>query len=229
MVKILFSFVPLLGTSIGSVLGIFESLYKKLYKEEDFLVAVATGILLSITVSLCSESFGFVVNLRSLIIWLVGLMTGIFSINIMNRFSTCTSSTQYKLFWAMLVHNIPEGILIGISLLNSSVVVAIPLVISITLQNIPDGMVVSMPLVSKKGRKIALLFGILSGAVEPVVSLSIIFMVREASVVQIIEPLLIGFSLSAIFLIAMELMDDCINKKVALATCIISSIFIICI
>lgn len=226
MMKIIFSFVPLVGTSIGSIFGVFDALYKKLHKEEDFLVAVATGILLSITLNLFLESFGFITNLRCLLIWLVGLIIGIFSINIMNQVSTYTSSTQYKLFWAMLIHNIPEGILVGIALLNSSIVKTMPLVISITLQNIPDGMVVSMPLVSKKGKNTALLLGIFSGAVEPISALFIIFMVKRVTGLQIIEPLLIGFSFSAISLIARELMNDCINKKTALITCIISSIFI---
>lgn len=222
MIEYILSFVPLIGTSIGAFLGIHNTLSNKFEEQEDVLVAVATGILGSICFNLlleASEQYRY----KSMYI---GIIAGLVFIISMNTFSKHTNkNTKSKLFWAMLIHNIPEGILVGIALAESNLMLAIPLLISISLQNIPDGLVVSMPLVSTKGRKKALLFGINSGIVEPIASILIILSTSNASNIGLFEPFLIGFSFSSILIITFELLQECINKKTAFIAFILATIF----
>ena len=221
MVKYILSFIPLVGTSIGSALGIWNNFKGKFKKEEDFLVAVATGILGCITFDLFFESLENIRNLRLFI----GIVIGFLFIFFMNIFAHhITISKKSKLFWAMLIHNIPEGILIGISLVDTSIIKSLSLILSISLQNIPDGLVVSLPLVSVKGKKYALLMGVLSGIVEPI-SAILIFSASNSNFISILEPFLIGFSFSSILMIFLELFKECKHLKTIGVTAILTYLF----
>ncbi|HCC35427.1 MAG TPA: ZIP zinc transporter [Ruminococcaceae bacterium] len=80
------------------------------------------------------------------------------------------------LLLAVTLHNIPEGMAVGVvfaGLLSGktdiSLASATALALGIALQNIPEGAVISMPLIGQGMRKRkAFLYGTLSGAVEPV-------------------------------------------------------------
>ena len=135
-----------------------------------------------------------------------------------------TISKKSKLFWAMLIHNIPEGILIGISLVDTSIIKSLSLILSISLQNIPDGLVVSLPLVSVKGKKYALLMGVLSGIVEPIAAI-LIFSASNSNFISILEPFLIGFSFSSILMIFLELFKECKHLKTIGVTAILTYLF----
>ncbi len=80
-------------------------------------------------------------------------------------------------FLAVLLHNIPEGMAVGAILAgffagrNGSAEV-LALSVGIAVQNFPDGAIVSLPFrTSGMGRGRAFLFGLLSGAVEPLAAL----------------------------------------------------------
>lgn len=221
MIRYALSFVPLFGTSLGALLGIYNNLNNKFKEQEDELVAVATGILGSICLNLFFEA---IEKIRYPSVF-VGAFAGFVFIWIMEYCATHKDITvKSKLFWAMLIHNIPEGIVIGISLANNKILQAVPLVISISLQNIPDGLVVSMPLVFTKGRKRALLLGIFSGIVEPIASILIIISAKKANI-GLIEPFLIGFSFSAILMITFELLKDCRKMKLVVFAAAITTGF----
>lgn len=214
--------IPLIGTSIGAFFGTLEHLSSKFEKREDMLVAVATGILGSISFSLFLEATE---NLRATLF--IGIAIGILSMLAMNSLAHKNNlSIKHKLFWAMLIHNIPEGMVIGIALASKEVIPAtFSLIASISLQNIPDGLVVAMPLVPKEGKKRALLVGILSGVVEPIASILIIITAGRLSNLQAFEPLLIGFSLSAIIMITMELFKECKSKKIIFVIAVVTTVF----
>lgn len=86
-----------------------------------------------------------------------------------------------KFFLAVTIHNIPEGLSVGfacglaISSANDSLALAyaaLSLAIGIAIQNIPEGAAVSIPMLGEgesKGR--SFLFGVLSGAVEPLAAI----------------------------------------------------------
>lgn len=222
MIAYVLSFIPLVGTFFGALLGIYNNFNNKFKEPEDVLVAVATGVLGSISFNLLFEA---IEKIRYYSMF-IGLIAGFVFIFFMNYCATRTNiTTKSKLFWAMLIHNIPEGIIIGIALTNTNLMLAIPLLISISLQNVPDGLVVSMPIVSTKGRKKALLLGIGSGIVEPIASILIILSASHATNIRMIEPFLIGFSFSSILMITFELLQDCNKKKVALGALIFTAIF----
>lgn len=221
MIAYLLSFVPLVGTSLGALLGIFNNLNNRFRKQEDDLVAVATGILGSITLNLFFEAIENVRYPSTLIGAAVGFVFILFMEYCANHKDITVKS---KLFWAMLIHNIPEGIVIGIALANTNIITSVPLIFSISLQNVPDGLVVSMPLVSTQGKKKALLFGIISGIVEPIASILIILSAKGANI-RLIGPFLIGFSFTTILMITFELLKDCNKKKLAFYAAVITTIF----
>ena len=213
------SLIPLAGTTLGAFLGILNS---KFDKQEGILVAVATGILEAICLNLLVESIDYI---RFIELY-IGMLVGFLFIVLMNYLAKKSNfSVKSKLFFAMLIHNIPEGIIIGIALVGKEAFQTLSVVLSVTLQNIPDGLVVSMPLVPTHGKKRAVLYGFLSGVVEPIASMLIAISAVHSISIQSIEPLLTGFSLSAIVLITIELLKECNKKFLMIFTAIITIIF----
>ncbi len=88
-----------------------------------------------------------------------------------------------KLILAVTLHNIPEGMAVGVVYANIiaggsliSTAGALALAIGIAVQNFPEGAIVSMPLRGEgmsKGK--TFWYGVLSGAVEPVAAVITIF------------------------------------------------------
>ncbi|OIJ13056.1 ZIP family metal transporter [Anaerobacillus alkalilacustris] len=114
------------------------------------------------------------------------------------------------LFLAITLHNIPEGLAIGVAFgavaagyPSASIMGAIALAIGIGIQNFPEGVAVSMPL-RRDGmsRRKSFFYGQFSGAVEPISA------VIGALAVVFIEPLLpyaLSFAAGAmIFVVAEE-------------------------
>lgn len=214
---ILLSLLPLAGTSIGAYLGILKH-NKQIDNQEDSLVAIATGILGAICISLFFETFNYVRNIKLL----VGIMAGVLFILLMNKI-TNQEALHSQLFWAMLIHNIPEGIIVGIAL-TSNEFSKIGIIASISLQNIPDGLVVSMSGLSKHGKLKAFLIGVLSGIVEPISVALIIFFIRQINI-EMVEPIFVGFSASAISIIELDLLKSCRNRKLLIISLLLTIFF----
>ena len=110
---------------------------------------------------------------------------------------------------AVALHNLPEGMAIGVvfaSLIveNAGVTLAGALALSlgIAIQNFPEGAIISMPLKAEgvsKGR--AFLYGTLSGAVEP---LGAILTIMAAKYVVPFLPYLLSFSAGAMIYVVVE-------------------------
>lgn len=96
-------------------------------------------------------------------------------------------SENLKFFMAVTIHNIPEGLSVGfacglaLSLEGdaalSASLSALSLAIGIAIQNIPEGMAVSVPMFSdgmSKGK--AFLMGVLTGVVEPLFAVVALFL-----------------------------------------------------
>ncbi len=117
------------------------------------------------------------------------------------------------LLLAVTLHNIPEGMAVGVALAGSlsesaiSTSSALVLSMGIALQNFPEGAVVSMPLLGEgMSRKKAFFCGVLSGAVEPVAALATLFFTRELSSVL---PFLLSFAAGAmLYVVAEELIPE---------------------
>ena len=110
---------------------------------------------------------------------------------------------------AVTLHNIPEGMAVGVSfalaaqngdaaLLTASVALAI----GIGIQNFPEGAAISLPLFQEgmgKGR--SFLIGAASGLVEPVFAL---LTVLVAGTVQLVLPWLLSFAAGAMLYVVVE-------------------------
>lgn len=118
-------------------------------------------------------------------------------------------SKTAKLVFAITLHNLPEGMAVGVALAgvienNSymSMAGAVALSIGIAIQNFPEGAIVSMPLRSAgNSRRKSFLMGTLSGVVEPIGSVLTILL---ASVVMPLLPYLLAFAAGAMMYVVVE-------------------------
>ena len=110
---------------------------------------------------------------------------------------------------AVTLHNIPEGMAVGITLagaLNGSgsltIAGAMALSVGIAIQNFPEGAIVAMPLeTAGHSKKKSFLLGTLSGAVEPVAGLITVLL---TSLVINIMPHLLAFAAGAMIYVVVE-------------------------
>lgn len=92
-----------------------------------------------------------------------------------------------KLILAVTLHNIPEGMAVGVVLAGAmntqtgiSIAGAMALSLGIAVQNIPEGAIVSMPMRSAgNNRRRAFAYGVLSGAVEPAAGIVTILLIEN--------------------------------------------------
>lgn len=131
----------------------------------------------------------------------------------------CKWSKTSKLALAVTIHNIPEGIAIGIGIAGAmeeslyiSMAGAMALAIGLAIQNFPEGAIVSMPL-RELGNSRLKAFGIgaLSGVVEPVAA--VITMVISAHILPAF-PYLLAFGAGAmIYVVVEELIPESAEGK----------------
>ncbi len=124
-------------------------------------------------------------------------------------------SKTSKMFLAVTIHNVPEGLSVGIafgvalSQPNSSALLmgALLLAIGIGIQNIPEGAVVSLPIKSETGSSSkAFVFGMLSGAVEPIAGVIGLFLAMQ---IQAIMPWALAFAGGCmIYVVAEEMIPE---------------------
>ncbi len=119
-----------------------------------------------------------------------------------------------KMFIAMTIHNIPEGLAVGFAFgaaaaygTQSATLSALGLAVGIAIQNFPEGAAVSLPLQRATGSKSkSFLFGMASGAVEPVAAVIGYFL---ASSLIKAQPWLLSFAAGAmIFVVAEDLIPE---------------------
>ena len=118
-------------------------------------------------------------------------------------------SRASKLVLAVTLHNIPEGMAVGVVLAGCLAgdggvgrMGALALALGIAIQNVPEGAIVSMPLRAEgmdKSRTFA--WGVLSGAVEPVAGALTILVVGTVSAML---PYLLAFAAGAMIYVVVE-------------------------
>jgi zinc transporter, ZIP family len=216
------TFFTWLVTAIGaSVVFFTHSMNKKIF---DALLGFAAGIMLAASFfSLLLPSITQSSRLDDLPYWIpvvTGFILGALLICIAdvmirhfqkNRNKNPTKSeidfeSKTILVLAITIHNIPEGLAIGIAFAAASLGIpeaglaaAISLTIGIGLQNFPEGLAVSMPLRAQGMSKIkSFWYGQLSSTVEPVAG------VLGATFVVVAQPLLpyaLSFAAGAMILV----------------------------
>lgn len=110
---------------------------------------------------------------------------------------------------AVTIHNLPEGMAVGVvfagaegGVTNLSLASALAVSIGIAIQNIPEGAIISMPMrAAGNSRWRSFLIGSLSGAVEPVGGLAVLLL---ASLMTPALPYLLAFAAGAMFYVVVE-------------------------
>ena len=122
-----------------------------------------------------------------------------------------------KMFLAVTIHNVPEGLSVGIaygvalanwnSNSSAALIGALMLAVGIGIQNIPEGAVVSLMYKGETGSSFkSFMFGVLSGAVEPVAAVVGLFLAMQ---IQAIMPWALAFAAGCmLYVIAEEMIPD---------------------
>ena len=121
----------------------------------------------------------------------------------------CGLGKSFMLVLAVTLHNIPEGMAVGVVLagmIEGSTAVtaasALALALGIAIQNFPEGAVVSAPLVSSGlSRRRAFLYGAASGIVEPIGAIATILL---TAFVTPILPYILSFAAGAMIYVVVE-------------------------
>lgn len=119
-----------------------------------------------------------------------------------------------RLFLAVTLHNIPESLAVGFAFggawglgTKAAFISALGVAIGIGIQNFPEGAAVSLPMrATLKSKHKAFLYGLASGAVEPVFAvLGCLF----AAYLHFLQPWLLAFAAGAMFfVVAQDLLPD---------------------
>lgn len=118
-----------------------------------------------------------------------------------------------KFFLVVTLHNIPEGLAVGLAFGNAIVVGGMPayfsalsLAIGIAVQNLPEGLAVSLAMKPDMGNNKAFLYGVLSGVVEPIFAILGIVLATQISALM---PWFLAFAAGAtIYVTVEELIPD---------------------
>lgn len=118
-------------------------------------------------------------------------------------------SKTVKLALAVTLHNIPEGMAVGVTLAAAigqtgyiSMASALALSIGIAIQNFPEGAIVSMPMrMGGVSSNRSFVIGTLSGAVEPIAA---VITILCASLLTPILPYMLAFAAGAMIYVVVE-------------------------
>ena len=124
-------------------------------------------------------------------------------------------SKTSKMFLAVTIHNIPEGlacgIAFGVALANPGnhalIVGALLLAVGLGIQNIPEGAAVALPIKGETGSSLkAFLFGMFSGIVEPIAAVVGLFLALE---IQPLMPWALAFAAGCmIYVVGEEMIPE---------------------
>ena len=109
---------------------------------------------------------------------------------------------------AVTLHNIPQGMAVGVVFAGAmasgeiTMAAALTLALGIAIQNFPEGAVISLPLKSEgMGKMRAFIYGTISGAVEPVGAIVTILL---ADFIVPALPYLLAFAAGAMLYVVVE-------------------------
>ena len=222
--------IPFIGTTLGSAMCFFmkDKMNKKI---EKFLLGFAAGVMIAASVwSLILPSIEMAES-QCIISWIpatIGFLLGIifllwidFLISHLNQIKEkkFIFSKKNIMVLAITLHNIPEGMAVGVAFAgalakNSGITLAsaTALAIGIAIQNFPEGSIISMPLRSEGMSKIkSFLLGTLSGIVEPV---GAAITIALTDVIVPMLPYFLSFAAGAmIYVVVKELIPESQNGE----------------
>ncbi len=226
---VIFSCICWLSTALGaSIVTFFNS--KATYVLNAFsgfaagvMISASFWSLLNPSISLCEElNYSKIIPIVSFLV--SAILVVLFTILLDKIFAN--KSKSILMFSAVTLHNVPEGLCVGVAFgaVNSGVnlISAITLSLGMAIQNFPEGASVSLPLLRDGIKKRnAFFLGQLSGAVEPIFAIIGYFL---TTIVKAILPITLSMAAGAMITVAVgELIPDSItqNKTVGIIGCII--------
>ncbi len=208
--------IPFLGTTLGAAMVYFikNQLSKRL---EIIILGFAAGVMMAASIwSLIIPA----IEMSKSPTWLpatIGLAIGIifffFIDSLLNKQKININENLDKTMLAITLHNIPEGCAVGIIFAsfmlyhNVTLTSCYALAIGIAIQNIPEGLIVSLPLKNKgMSKSKAFFYGIISALFE---FMGAIITLIFSNIVSIILPYLLAFAAGAmIYVIIVELIPE---------------------
>ena len=209
--------IPFFGTTIGSILVFFmkNSLNKSL---EKILMGLASGVMIaasiwsllipSIEMAKTQEKF---ICFPSVIGFALGIMLLLIFDKMILRFGKKLelNKSNKMLFLAVTLHNIPEGMAVGVAFagvivgnVGITMTGALVLALGIAIQNLPEGAIISMPLkASGLSKRNSFLYGFFSGIVEPIFAL---ITLAFTSKIILILPYLLAFAAGSMIYVVVE-------------------------
>ncbi len=206
-------------TVLGAAIVFF---FKKVNKTfMDGMLGFAAGVMIAASFwSLLSPSIEMAnsLNLNSWLIATLGFLSGgillfisdkIFDILDKNKNNNSSKKRVMMLISSITIHNIPEGLAVGIAfgsisygLEGATIISACLLALGIGLQNFPEGSAVSIPLLREGySRKKAFLYGSLSAIVEPISGVIGALLVLK---IRLLLPFLLAFAAGAMIYVVVE-------------------------
>ena len=215
--------IPFFGTSLGAAMVFFlkKNISTSLQK---ILTGFAAGVMVAASfwsllqpalessdhmgmLSFLPAAIGFLIGVGFLL--LLDEVTPHMHFNNQDEGPRTGLKRTTKLILAVTLHNIPEGMAVGVVYAglragNAGITGAgaLALALGIAIQNFPEGAIVSMPLRAEgmsKGK--TFLFGVLSGVVEPIAAAVTIL---AASAVVPAMPYLLAFAAGAMMYVVVE-------------------------
>ena len=216
--------IPFLGTILGAGMVFFLKDGMKNWLQKA-LLGFASGVMIAASVwSLLIPSIEMAES-SGVIGWLpaaVGFLAGMAFLLLLDTFVphmhvnsdcpegvACGLGKSKMLVIAVALHNLPEGMAVGVVLsgmLSGSAVIttagAFALAIGIAIQNFPESAIISMPLVGNGvSKRKAFGYGAASGVVEPIGAVLTILL---TSLVQPILPYILSFAAGAMIYVVVE-------------------------
>ena len=216
--------IPLLGTMLGSAFVFFmkDEMSMRLQKT---LLGFASGVMVAASVwSLLIPSMEMVSDNGRWAVFpaAVGFLLGMGFLLMIDELTPhlhigtdkpegprSRLSRTAMLALAVTIHNLPEGMAVGVVFAGAengaaglSLASALAVSIGIAIQNVPEGAIISMPMRAAGNSKWkSFVIGSLSGAVEPLGALAVVLL---ASFMTPVLPYMLAFAAGAMFYVVVE-------------------------
>ncbi len=106
------------------------------------------------------------------------------------------------IFFALTLHNMPEGMSVGVAFASGNILLGFEIAIAIGIQNIPEGFAVAAPLVASGfSRKKAFGYAVFSGIVEPINAVVAYIVVSS---IRYLLPYFFGFCAGAMLFVVLN-------------------------
>ena len=216
--------IPLLGTTLGAAFVFFmkDDMPPRVQKT---LLGFASGVMVAASVwsllipAMEMEEYS---GKWSVFPAAVGFLLGIFFLLALDELTPhlhvgaetpegprSKLSRTAMLALAVAIHNLPEGMAVGVVFAGAeqgaasmSIASALAISLGIAVQNVPEGAIISMPMRAEGNSKWRSFFiGSLSGAVEPIGAVAVLLL---ASILMPIMPYMLAFAAGAMFYVVVE-------------------------